>query len=195
MFVNWLLIAVIIVILFCIWWGWHRGFLRILYSICALILSAVIAVTLTPSLFSWVKDNTSWYDDTVSRIETAIVEKTAVPSSEEDSGSSPNIAMGLLGSFMESSGANAAIAEKVGYIIVYDACFLFLLFISRILIAIVYRILRAIMHLPVLRTVNRLAGAISGGFEGVLICWIGMMVLIFLVQVMVRQYTQFKMVL
>lgn len=58
---NWLLLVVVGLILFCAIRGWRRGLLRILYSLISVVLLIGLISYATPYISSYIKNNTGIY--------------------------------------------------------------------------------------------------------------------------------------
>lgn len=69
---NWLLIAVILLLIFGAVRGFRRGFLRVVFSLVALIVLVILVSALTPKITTALKQHTKIYD----RVETWCLDKT-----------------------------------------------------------------------------------------------------------------------
>ena len=55
---NWLLVVVLAVLALCIMNGYHKGFLRMVYSLVSWIVVLVFVTWATPYINSYIKENT-----------------------------------------------------------------------------------------------------------------------------------------
>ncbi len=174
---NWLLLAVIAIIVICVIRGIMKGVLGILYSLCALIICLVIAYAISPKAVTWVQDNTGWYDGVESGIEKALEDKAkdTVSQGAGDAGASESFAESaavLFSAAAQSTGMYETMAYEITDELFSAGAFLILFGVARIGLAIVYRIIRKAARLPVVSTINRFGGAVIGGVEGVLLAWL-----------------------
>ena len=70
---NWILVIVVVILIFLAIRGAYRGFLRIVFSLVALIIVIVIAAAAAPKISSFLTENTGIYD----RIEERCVERVS----------------------------------------------------------------------------------------------------------------------
>lgn len=60
---NWLLVVVLAVLALCIMNGYHKGFLRMVYSLVSWIVVLVFVTWATPYINSYIKENTGIYQE------------------------------------------------------------------------------------------------------------------------------------
>ena len=166
---NWLLLVVVGLILFCAIRGWRRGLLRILYSLISVILLIGLISYATPYISSYIKNNTGIYTALEQHCIQAFQERGQSSVSQTVSGNTDVVGVALpeqVASYITNSGNNlleqSGIYEALGrkmadWILAGVSYFVALLIINRI---------------PVLKGVNRILGIFAGAFQGLIIVWL-----------------------
>lgn len=189
---NWLSVVVGIYLLAMVLYGHHRGLIRLAVSMLALIVSLSAVHFLLPAATEFVKENTA-VQETISEnmkkwaglvsnggysdenlklpaVQRSIIENSDLPQSIKDTlienNNSEVYEMLGVQAFTEYIGKY--LANKILNSIVFILLFLAIY----ILIRIIMKWLDIIARLPVLSGINKLAGAVLGGAEGLVFLWI-----------------------
>ena len=215
---NWLLIAVVIVLAGLTVNGYRKGFIRILISFLSLIVTMVVVWFVTPYVSDFLKDHTPLYG-TVKENIAEVVAELGETDAEHDgdtadgenagdgnagSGASvqlPSIIRNMLaqiesepgaadgsgpqteseapaeGSFLEATGLDETIAAYLAGAIVNLIAFVAVFLILTLVLRFTLFTFDFIANLPVLRGVNKTAGLVLGAAEGLLVIWIGFLLL------------------
>ncbi len=141
---NWLLIAVMIVLCICIIHGWRLGLLRLLFSLVSWIAMIVLISYISPYISKFLGNTLGIYN---------LIEKKCEKTLQTRLGT------GL--EFLTSQGAEAATE-----LILKGMVFIIALIVVIILLRIVYRLLGIANHIPILKGINRNLGLVGGAVEG-----------------------------
>lgn len=184
--VNWLLIVVAGIILFNVWDGVRRGFVRKAVSAVSLIATLVLVTWFTPMITGFLVECTpieknlqekctelfynADYNETEKTDQVLAIEAMPLPDNIKEMLMENNNyeAYDLLEvtGFYEYVGAYLArtIINTLAYLISFIAVWT--------LLRVVMTALNIITKLPVLHGMNKLAGGVLGGAEGVLLVWV-----------------------
>lgn len=188
---NWLSIAVGIFLIGMILYGHHKGFIRLAVSAAALVVTLILVNVAMPQLTAFLKNNTQVYSSFESSMKKAIglndqdeasvnaklppeqrafIEGLPLPAQMkeallENNNSEVYHALGVdqFTSYLSSYLANNLI-NILGFLI------LFVIIFAAINILTIW--LDLVAKLPILSGINKLAGAILGGVEGLIFLWI-----------------------
>ena len=181
-------IAVIIFLLIFLVAGCVRGFLRITLATFSLLITLVLAGALAGPLSNFVETGTAigpriqdrireyvsdqldGLADTVDDAEDSLISSLPLPASVKQDLIDHNTVAGYLdkgaGSFADY------IAVSLTHMVVWLLCYVLLSIVIFLIIRLIMRLSNLLNRVPVLGGVNRLAGAIIGLAEGVLILWV-----------------------
>ena len=98
---NWLLIIVVLLLALCVVNGYHKGFLRMMYSMVSWVIMFALITWATPYINTFLRENTSLYEGITAYCEQQIREKT-----EEQVGQEAAIAAGEVTSDAQQSAGN-----------------------------------------------------------------------------------------
>ena len=209
---NWLLIAVVIVLAGLTVNGYHKGFIRILISFLSLIVTLVVVWFVTPYVSDFLKDHTPLHGTVKENIAEVVAQLGETDAEHEDnegesgSGGSasvelPSIIQNMLAqigqepesadgggaqadtdlpegsSFLEATGLNETIAAYLAGAIINLIAFVAVFLILTLVLRFTLFTFDFIANLPVLRGVNKTAGLVLGAAEGLLVIWIGFLLL------------------
>lgn len=184
---NWLLIIVLAILIFCAIRGWRRGFLRILYSLVSIILLMGLMAYAAPHISNFVKENTGIYTSIQERCTEAIQER-AEAGIESSAGESTvagisfpdkvsSYIMGTGESVLENSGVYDTIGGKAADWILSGIAFFLALIISLIVVNAIGKILDIANKIPVIKGINRTLGIFAGLLQGFIIIWLAFLFL------------------
>lgn len=193
---NGLLIAVLIILVGFIIYGYWRGFIRIAFSLLSMVLTIVLVSWVTPHVTEFLKENTSIYEDLVEQCERSVRKSTQanVEQSMEEGLQSQETIEGLelpelwveqilektgttVNQFVEESGIYREVGEYIADWILRGVAFLASFVLVIILLKFLIGVLDIIAKLPVLKGVNKLFGAVAGTIQGLLVVWLLMFVI------------------
>lgn len=198
---NWILIIVLAVLALSAFVGYHKGMLRIIYSLVSWIVVLAFVSWATPQINLYLLENTVIYDrieeyceGTIRESSSEQVEMTQQEAEEalvEELGSEdllanlgvsvPDSVMdGILEktadateTFLDESGIYAAIAGGLATFILEGIAFLVALVLAWLVVHIISQLLGIVSKIPVIKGLNRTLGFFVGVIYGFLIVWLG----------------------
>lgn len=193
---NWLSIIAGVYLLGMVLYGHHRGFIRLIVSMLALVVSLAIVRVSLPTVTGFLKENTN-IQQTISESmkmsigleqEESVGEESVVPSAQrmiiENLELPQNIKAALIENnnsemyqmlgvqaFTDYIGSYLAdvILNSIGFVLLFAAVYL----AARLIM----RWLDIIARLPILSGINKIAGALLGGMEGLVFLWVACLVI------------------
>lgn len=192
---NWLSIVVLIFLAICIKSGFCKGFFRTISGILSIIISIVLVSMFNPQISDFIKENTPIYREikkaSYEKLEPVITEKLeegmddAVVNEIIEELPLPSYMIELLDRASKQQGVANKAAESlaefasayVAQMILNGISFMITLIMISIIIHILFSALDAVFSIPVLSTLNRLAGALAGAVQAVMILWIVFLVI------------------
>ena len=159
---NWLLIVVICIIAWNAVRGYTRGLLRIVYSLAACILMLTASSMAAP----YVRDNILSQTGIESVIYSNIEKQIAVQ------GQKATGDFDMANILLQQSGAYDSISTQLTNAIMTGFSFFIVIFLLGIVEYFVRRLIRKIERVPVISTVNRVAGFGVGFIKGIVIVWL-----------------------
>lgn len=185
---NWLLIVVCVIILFCAIRGWNRGLLRILYSLISIVLLIGLVSYATPYISNYIKNNTGVYTALEQHCTQAFresgqskVSDTVDDGTEVAGVSLPEHVTSYItdtgNSLLDQAGIYDALGKKMADWILAGISYFAALFVAGIIVSMIGRSLRIINRIPVLKGVNRTLGIFAGAFQGLILVWLLFMLL------------------
>lgn len=159
---NWLLIVVICIIAWNAVRGYTRGLLRIVYSLAACILMLTASSMAAP----YVRDNILSQTGIESVIYSNIEKQIAVQ------GQKTTGDFDMANILLQQSGAYDSISTQLTNAIMTGLSFFIVIFLLGIVEFFVRRLIRKIERVPVISTVNRVAGFGVGFIKGIVIVWL-----------------------
>ena len=193
MTITWLGITVLIFLVFACYTGYKRGLIREVVSLLCVFLSMAVVWFINPYVNQFIRENTSVYE----KIQTAsgsfvdsLADGKETMDEEEQKAliGSMDIPNLLQRGMTENNTASVyqylAVNTFAGYISGYLAniavnCLSFVVsyILSSILIHVLAYALDLLARLPVIRGINKMAGAVVGGMKCIVFVWVGMLVL------------------
>ena len=197
---NWLSIAAGVYLLSMVLYGHYRGFIRLAVSMVALVAALAIVHVSMPKVTDYLKENTSIQQTLSNSMKQAagigLPEETGdeeekdedVPSVQRTIIENLNLPQNVKSALIENNnhevyeflGVNA-FADYIGNyladMILNSVGFVLMFAIVYLLIKLVVRWLDLIARLPILSGMNKIAGALLGGVQGLIFLWILCLVL------------------
>lgn len=192
---HWLSVGTGVFLLAMVLYGHYRGFLRMAVSLAALILSTVVVRVAMPYITTYVRENTGIQQMVEESVVKSIgleelqqdiqlpaeqrqaIEQLQLPQQLKDMllENNNNEIYRLLGvdSFLKYIGVylSNTIINMIGSLVIFGAVY----FAIRMMV----RWADLISRLPIISGMNQIAGAILGGIQGLLIVWIGCLMIRF----------------
>jgi len=189
---NWLSVIAGVYLLGMVLYGHHRGFIRLVVSIFAMILSLTVVRVSLPAVTTYLKENTT-LQQTVSQNIVKAAGLAQEQSSGEEISDKPsaqrtiienlNLPHAVKSALIENNNSEIyqmmgvqAFTDYVGnYLadtIINSAGFVLLFAAVYMASKLIIRWLDIIARLPIISGINKLAGAIAGGLEGLLFLWL-----------------------
>lgn len=191
---NWLLIIVIAILLGCVIEGCYKGFVRVAFSLLAMIVTLVFVTAATPHLTIWLEENTTW-DETITEKCLEHVRSTSEEQvndhiqeqveqqgeAAEQSGLSlpekwldqlADSGSNAVNDIMEQSGIQETIAQNLAHFIMTGISFFIALIFISLVLHLIIRALDLVTKLPVIKHVNRTLGLLVGAVKGLLVVWV-----------------------
>ena len=189
---NWLSVIAGVYLLGMVLYGHHRGFIRLVVSIFAMILSLTVVRVSLPAVTTYLKENTTLQQTVTQNIvkaaglgqeQSSVEEISDKPSAQRAIIENLNLPSTIKSALIENNNSEIyqlmgvqAFTEYVGnYLadtIINSAGFVLLFAAVYIASKLVIRWLDIIARLPIISGINKLAGAIAGGVEGLLFLWL-----------------------
>lgn len=175
---NWLLIVVLGIIILNAWIGRRVGLVKIIFSLFSIILSLILTVWISPTINGMLNNNETFYENATQRVESMLFqEKDAEAVAEGD------IIEGLplpksikeslqMNKVKQEANIKSYITAHVTGIVINALSFVLtfaLVFVGLWLLSIALNI---ISKLPILNQINKLAGLLVGGLQGVIVVWL-----------------------
>lgn len=191
---NWLPIAAGVFLLAMILYGHHRGFIRLAVSMVALIAALAIVHVSMPKITGYLKENTKIQQTLSDTMKEAVgvnrpdQTEDSTPSVQQSIIENLNLPQNLKAALIENNnhqvydllGVNA-FADYIGNyladMILNSIGFVILFILVYLLIRLVVGWLDIIAKLPIISGINKIAGALLGGIQGLFFIWIFSLVL------------------
>lgn len=198
---NWLLILVIGVLAFNSFNGRRRGLIKTVFVMFSTIISLVVTGWIAPTVSKEVQKNESiirFVNEKVEKVVdfTGVGTKTSDEVNFIDKLSIPSVMKNALlennttdiYTAMAVDSFNQYVCNYLTRTIINAAVFLIILIIVRICLLVISQTLDLISKLPVLNGLNKSAGLIAGFFYGILIIWVGCLIITVLGSTQLGQY-------
>lgn len=186
---NWLTIVVLVLVGYNVFIGYRKGFLRVVYSILGWVLVFAFVAVATPYVEDFLIENTNWQTQITRHCESYLEKKAQekieqkAKEQEEETESSvlvPEDIFSVLGQdgtelmneAMKQSGVYHQVAVKMAQYVIRAIAFLMVLLAASIIQHWVYRMLKTVDKIPILKDANRILGMFVGAFKGLILIWI-----------------------
>lgn len=184
---NWLSVIVGVYLIGMVLYGHHRGFIRLVVSMLALVLSLTIVRVSLPAVTGYLKENTG-LQQTISEsmkksiglqaeegsempsVQRTVIEKLDLPQTMKnaliENNNSEMYQMLGVQAFTDYIGSYLAnkILNSVGFVILFAAVY--------VAMKLIVGWLDIISRLPILSGINKIAGALMGGIQGLVFVWL-----------------------
>ncbi len=159
--------------------GYKKGFVKIVLSLVATIVTIILATILTFPVSAILKSATPLYDNIYESVESVVKENEVV---DVESINNLDLPKSILNPIVENVGEATStvqeyVAESISDTILNAIVFLALIIIVGILVRILISVLDIFSKLPIINGINKSIGAIIGLIYGLVIIWIACLVL------------------
>ncbi|MGN1083809.1 MAG: CvpA family protein [Lachnospiraceae bacterium] len=190
---NWILIAVIGIIVVLGLIGLKKGFIKMVFSLVSTIAALLIATIFSPVVAGVMKNNESivgFFDEKISALidfsseeaqeseesrQESLIDALPLPETIKDSLAKNNTLDNYIS--MQAENFEQYICRQITNVIINAIAFVITLVVAVIALALVCNALNLLAKLPLLRQINATAGLAAGIAEGILLVWILFVVL------------------
>lgn len=181
---NWVLIAVLAVLLVNILIGMRKGLIKMIFSVISIAVAVVLTSILVPKVSGILKKNTDWDEKLEQRTEMFLEQHGALKHGSSINVNEIPLPESVRNKVSENTESyidkgceiyNEYVVRVVSDIVFRTLVYVGLFIIFMIIIAIISTILNVVSRLPVLRQINRVAGGLMGALTGLLLVWIAFM--------------------
>ncbi|NLK27810.1 MAG: hypothetical protein GX306_05650 [Clostridiales bacterium] len=182
---NWLLIVVIAILIINALIGRKIGLIKIIFSLCSVILTLVLTVWISPTVNNFLKENDKFYSMVIENVEKFLpideketkkneqisyIEKMSVPKSIKETlieNNNKDIYKALaVKTFREY------IVNYMASIVINAIAFILTFLIILIILWVISIALDIISKLPILNQINKTAGLLAGLVQGLIFVWV-----------------------
>jgi len=182
---NWLLLAVIAILVICTIKGYASGFIKTVFAIFSLIVALIVASVATPAVSKGLQSNDKIYTMVYEKIEETVdfdgkikkqadqknfIDKLPIPNSMKETLVENNNSE-VYGSMAVDS-FEEYVVSLLTKVVINALAFVVIFLAMVILLAILCRVLNIISKLPLLNELNKTAGLLVGVLQGFIIIWI-----------------------
>lgn len=174
---NWMLVIVLIIIILNALTGLKVGLTKILFSLFSFIIAMAISVWISPVVNNMLKNNEKFYEKTKQKMEAILFEGLEnTDGIDELIGELPlpkSIKESLIkNKSQKETNAKSYIAAHVTDIALKAMSFIISFVVVFIGLWVISIALNIISKLPILNQINKLAGLLVGGLQGLVVVWI-----------------------
>lgn len=182
---NWLTVVVILILVVSMIIGYKKGFVRLVVSLAAMLLTMIIVAAITPYIGETIKTQTGIYDviqeNCIELLKSNGKENTKIDQDTIlESSKLPDVvkyAMATGGEdLLEGIGAYEYIGDFMANIVIYALAFIIAFLVITIIFRVTILSLDIVTKIPVINGINKLAGVLVGTIQGVIIIWIGFLI-------------------
>lgn len=185
---NWILIAVLGILVGLGWLGYKKGFIKMVFSLASTIVALLFAMLFSPIVAGVLKNNEAvvgFFDEKISAIidftseeaveeagskQESLIESLPLPATFKESLSKNNVAESYID--MQVQNFEEYVCRQITNVILNAIAFVATLVFAIVALAILCNVFNLIAKLPLLRQINETAGLAAGIAEGVLLIWI-----------------------
>lgn len=174
---NWLLIIVLGIILLNAWIGRKVGLIKIIFSLFSFIIALMLTTWISPTINGMLKNNETFYEKASQKVEYMLFKDQVETTEEDEVIQSLPLPKSIKESIQENKSKQEAnikayITGHVTEIVINAMAFVITFAIVFIGLWVVSIALNIISKLPILNQLNKLAGLLVGGLQGVIVVWL-----------------------
>ncbi len=181
---NWTLLVVAVTIILFALIGLKKGIIGMIFSLASIVIVIAVTILIAPGLTTYIQKNTNWSDSIRSKTESYYEDKGVLKYSDDNIDTVDEIPLpeGLKTAISDKSGEyldkgyeayNNFIIDSTTDIIFSAIVYVTLFMLIYLLLGIIRVVVCSVGNLPVIRQVNKLAGFIAGLAMGILVVWVG----------------------
>ena len=172
-----ILIGVLAVLAICGFIGYKQGMVKILLSMVAMLVTYILAASLTIPVSAALKATTPAYDVIENSVSNMVEESNVTSSSIEKLNLPAQIEEKIMeGATAVNEGFNKYLVETLSNLILKALTFVVLIIVIYIAVCIVIKVFDFVSKLPLIKNVNQTGGLAIGLVQGLLIIWLGCLV-------------------
>lgn len=174
---SWLLIIVLGIIILNALIGRKVGLVKIVFSLFSFIIALILSVWISPLVNGMLKNNETFYEKASQKVEDMLFEEQEETSNQEDIIEGLPLPRSIKESLQENKAKQEAniktyIIGHVTDIAINALAFVLTFVILFVGLWVLSIALNIISKLPILNQLNKLAGLLVGGLQGVVVVWI-----------------------
>ncbi|NLP16673.1 MAG: CvpA family protein [Clostridiales bacterium] len=174
---NWLLLIVAGIIVINALIGRRVGLVKIVFSMFSFIISLILTVWISPVINGMLKNNEVFYEKTSQKVEEMLFEDQTEVANDDDMIEGLPLPKSIKDSLRENKAKQEAnvksyIISHVTGIVINALAFVITFVIVFIGLWILSIALNIISKLPILNQLNKIAGLLVGGLQGVIVVWL-----------------------
>lgn len=179
---NWLLIIVLGIIIINAYIGRKVGLVKMLFSLFSFLVAILLTVWISPTINGMLKNNETFYDNTSEKVEDMLSLEERDESDQEGLIDQLPLPKSIKETLQENKAKQeenikSYIIDQVTGIVINALAFILTFVVVFVGLWIVGISLRIISKLPILNSINRTAGLLVGGLQGLIVVWILFIVL------------------
>ena len=164
-------ICVIGIVAFFVFIGYRAGMMKALIKFVSYILALVISFLLYPYVADFLIE-TPVYDAIFNFIDKNYISQTVLEATQGDR-------LGILSNYLSIENMTTGFSQAATVLLINIITFIILVILSRIILHLIANTLNLITKLPIIKSFNRLGGAVIGGVVGVVVLYIIGAVIVF----------------
>lgn len=185
---NILLVLVVLFLAGMAFAGYKKGFIKIILTMAALIVTIALSAILTPTITTILKDKTPLYDTIYVKMESFVSGETqgqVVDQTDQQATALESLALpeSIKNALIDKNTGDSYIAMGVDSFAAYTAksltlillnaiSFIILFIIISIVFGVIMQLANIFTKIPLIKGANKMAGIAAGLLEGILILWI-----------------------
>ncbi|CRZ35424.1 colicin V production protein [Herbinix hemicellulosilytica] len=179
---NWLLIAVLAIIIINAWIGKRVGFIKIVFSLFSFIITLLITTWISPKINGLLKNNETFYQKTYQKVEKTLSLDTKENNDQDEMINDLPLPKSIRENLIENKKKQEAniksyIVSRVTGIVINAIAFILTYVVVFAGLWIISAAINIISKLPIINQINKWAGFIVGGMQGLFIVWLLLLLL------------------
>lgn len=185
---NWILIAVIVIVAVLGWLGMKKGLIKMVFSLVSTIVALLVAMLISPVVAGMMKSNEAivgFFDEKIGAIvdfsaeeaqeetengQASLIEELPLPETFKELILENNTAESYIS--MQAQNFEDYVCRQITNVIINAIAFMITLILAVIALVFLCNTLNLLAKLPLLRQINAIAGLAAGVAEGVLLVWV-----------------------
>lgn len=166
-------IIIVLVILLCIYQGYRKGLVGMLFSIATFFIAGLLALVLMNPVANLIVDNTQ-FDETIENTIVKYLDNSEEGASEEETENEP----GMIESYIEEYSTEMkhatveVAAQNLSLLIIKILVFIGVYFVAKLILRLLNSIINVVAKLPLLKQFNKGGGILVGVIKGIFITYV-----------------------